>query len=228
MFAVRTFLATETWARLQSCLMTVYVQRKMILRSVGPLTEDSCLPILQPGSEMSWDSACSWVRTPEGRHHLVPVMERQGGAGAFLPPFSQGNAGQADPGSSWLPGCLAQAGATHHATVVKGPVTLRRAGLLPPRCAADCLWEDGWRHILYTPRLSGTCAAWVQVALMLFEPAFIVGRSSARTVKVLTCRQLSATLTFNSSRSREAATPEEICSGLKHSDKLFLDAKVSG
>lgn len=66
-------------------------------RSTGPLTEDSCLPILQPGSEVSWDSACSQVRAPEERHHLVPVTERQGGASAFSPPFSQGNAGQANP-----------------------------------------------------------------------------------------------------------------------------------
>lgn len=98
---------------------------------MGPLTEDSCLPILQLGSEVSWDSACSQVRTPEGRHHLVPVTEQQGGAGASLPPFSQGKAGQANSGSSWLAGCLARAGATHHATVVKGLVTLRQAGLLP-------------------------------------------------------------------------------------------------
>lgn len=138
--------------------MAVYVQRKMILRSVGPLTEDSCLPILQPGSEMSWDSACSWVRTPEGRHHLVPVMERQGGASAFLPPFSQGNAGQEDPGSSWLPGCLAQAGATHHATVVKGPVTLRRAGLLPPSLCRRLLM-GGWMeaHLVHPETERYTC-----------------------------------------------------------------------
>ncbi|KAI4820291.1 hypothetical protein KUCAC02_028275, partial [Chaenocephalus aceratus] len=44
------------------------------------------------------------VRTQEGRHHLVPVTERQGGTGALLPPFSQ---------------------------VVKGPVTLRQAAPLP-------------------------------------------------------------------------------------------------
>lgn len=47
-------------------------------RSTGPVTEDSCLPILQLSSEVSWDFACLQVRTLEGRHHLVPVTERQG------------------------------------------------------------------------------------------------------------------------------------------------------
>lgn len=66
----------------------------------GLLTEDSCLPILQIGSEVSWDSACSQVRTPEGRHHLVPVTMQQGVVGTFLPPFSQGNAGCVKPSTS--------------------------------------------------------------------------------------------------------------------------------
>lgn len=127
-------------------------------RSMGPLTEDSCLPILQIGSEVSWDSACSQVRTPEGRHHLVPVTERQGGTGAFLPPFSQGNADHVNPGSSWLAGGLAGKSRSYPSCHSgEGPGDLETGRTPPPRCAADCLWEDEWRHILYGLWLNEMC-----------------------------------------------------------------------
>lgn len=64
-----------------------------------PLTEDSCLPVLQTSCEASWDSAHSQVRTPEGSHHLVAVTERREGGATFLPPLSQGDGGRVKPRS---------------------------------------------------------------------------------------------------------------------------------
>lgn len=92
-----------------------------------PLTEDSCLPVLQTGCEASWDSAHSQVRTPEGSHHLVAVTERREGGATFLPPLSQGDGG----GGVKPRSLLAEPGATHHATPAKDSVTLRQAAPLP-------------------------------------------------------------------------------------------------
>lgn len=38
----------------------------------------------------------------------------------------------------------------------------------PSRCAADCLWEDGWRHTLCSLCLNEACAAWVELAVTRF------------------------------------------------------------
>lgn len=147
------------------CSVIVCVER-WSSKSKSPLTEDSCLLVLQLGSKVSWDSTCSRVRTPEGRHHLVPVTEQQESTGTFLPPFSQGNAGQANAGSSWLAGMDRSYPSCHSG---EGPGDLEIGRAPPPCCAADCFREDGWRQ-------SAVRASWVLALL-------IVGSLTEHTVK---------------------------------------------
>lgn len=75
----------------------------------------------------------------------------------------------------WLAGCLARAGATHHASVVKGPVTLRQAGLLPLAVLQTaCQRMDG-----------GTFCEWAELVVMHFKEVF------EWTVQLLVCSQRS-------------------------------------
>lgn len=89
---------------------------------------------------------------PGGEAPFGTSYQAAGVAGASLPPFSQGNVGQASQSSSWLADWLAQARATHHATVVKGLVTLRQAAPHPHPHPGElqtaCKMMNGWKCIL--------------------------------------------------------------------------------
>lgn len=100
-----------------------------------------------------------WYQLPSGRGASVPSSLLS--VKVMLAAWSQ-----AFP--SWLAGWLTLAGATHHATLVKGCMTLRQARAPPSCCAADCLWEDGWRHVLYGLWLNETCAVWMELAVTHF------------------------------------------------------------
>lgn len=76
------------------CDITARASKDDVGGAQTPLTEDSCLPVLQTGCMASWDSAHSQVRTLERSHHLVAVTERREGGATFLPPLSQGDGGR--------------------------------------------------------------------------------------------------------------------------------------